>query len=463
MAETTPGAGGLVFAPVLGDGERDDPALRGAVTGLSLRHDRGAVARAALEGIACGVRARLDTLSRTSAPATELRVSGGGAGMAVWNQIKADVTGIPVVRVAGDSTAAGAAMLAGLGAGVYRDAAEAVSAGYRPLGRAEPDPAHRGAVRRPVRALPGPPRIEGGPMRARLGINTCFAVKRWPRPGDWARIVRDELGLEVVELSLDLIEDFGGRQRRDQVRSALDEYGLRAETVFTGLAAYSLNLLMHPDEERRRAAADWYLSVVDLAARVGARGAGGHVGAMSVPDWPDPVRRAERWSGLRQSLAEIAAAARSAGLEYLLVENLASHREPSTIAGLETLLTEGDAAHAPVRLCLDVGHQCVPGTTGPDRDPYAWLAHFGGRLAEVQLQQSDGLADHHWPFTPERNEAGLIDPGRVLDALAEAGAEDVLLVLEVIPAFEQDDAQALAGLRASAELWQAALTERGAR
>jgi sugar (pentulose or hexulose) kinase len=142
-AAVPPGAGGLVFAPVLGDGERDDPALRGAITGLSLRHDRGAVARAALEGIACGVRARLETLARTSAPATELRVSGGGAGLAVWNQIKADVTGIPVMRVAGDSTAAGAAMLAGLGAGIYRDAAEAVAAGYRPAGRAEPDPAHR--------------------------------------------------------------------------------------------------------------------------------------------------------------------------------------------------------------------------------------------------------------------------------------------------------------------------------
>jgi xylulokinase len=137
------GAGGLVFAPVLGDGERDDPALRGAVTGLSLRHDRGAVARATMEGIACGVRARLATLGRTSTPATELRVSGGGAGMAVWSQVKADITGIPVVRVAGDSTAAGAAMLAGLGAGLYRDAAEAVAAGYRPAGRAEPDPARR--------------------------------------------------------------------------------------------------------------------------------------------------------------------------------------------------------------------------------------------------------------------------------------------------------------------------------
>src|SRR5689334_12533906 len=142
-AAAPPGAGGLVFAPVLGDGERDDPALRGAITGLSLRHDRGAVARAALEGIACSVRARLETLARTSAPATELRVSGGAAGLAVWNQIKADVTGIPVERVAGDSTAAGAAMLAGLGAGIYRDAAEAVAAGYRPAGRADPVPAHR--------------------------------------------------------------------------------------------------------------------------------------------------------------------------------------------------------------------------------------------------------------------------------------------------------------------------------
>jgi D-erythrulose 1-phosphate 3-epimerase len=304
-------------------------------------------------------------------------------------------------------------------------------------------------------------------VRARLGINTCFAVKRWPRPRDWAPIVRDELGLDTVELSLDLFEDVGDPSSRQEAaaesRSFINDFGLRAESVFTGLAAYSASLLMHPDAGRRRAAAEWYRAVIDLAARVGARGAGGHVGAMSVPDWADEARRAERWAGLQESLADLAAAARSAGLEYLLVENLASPREPSTMAGIESLLTEGDAGHVPVRLCLDVGHQCVPGTSGDDRDPYAWLARFGGRLAEVQLQQSDGVADHHWPFTAERNAGGLIDPGRVLDTLAAAGAEDVLLVLEVIPAFEQDDAEVLADLRASAEFWQAALTERGMR
>jgi sugar phosphate isomerase/epimerase len=302
-------------------------------------------------------------------------------------------------------------------------------------------------------------------MRARLGINNCFAAKRWPRPEDWARVVRYDIGLDLVELSLDLMEDFrrpADRDRMaDQTRAALGAHGLTAETTFTGLSAYSRNLLMHPDAERRRAALDWYTDVVDLTARVGARRTGGHVGAISVRDWSDPGRRAERWSGLRRDLAEIAGRARQAGLDGLLVENLAASREPSTIVGVESLLADGDAAHVPIRLCLDVGYQCVPGTTGADRDPYAWLRHFGGRLAEVQLQQSDGLADHHWPFTPERNAAGRIDPGRVLDTLAAAGAGEVLLMLEVIPAHEEDDGNVIAGLRSSAELWRDAMRERG--
>jgi xylulokinase len=142
-AAAAPGADGLLFAPVLGDGERDDPALRGTAAGLSLRHDRRSWARATLEGVAFGVRARLDILERASRPATELRVSGGGARITLWNQIKADVTGTPVVCIPGDSTAAGAAMLAGLGAGVYHDVAQAVAAAYRPGPVAEPDPRHR--------------------------------------------------------------------------------------------------------------------------------------------------------------------------------------------------------------------------------------------------------------------------------------------------------------------------------
>jgi len=143
------------------------------------------------------------------------------------------------------------------------------------------------------------------------------------------------------------------------------------------------------------------------------------------------------------------------------VENLAAAREPSTMAGLELLLTDGDDAHVPVRLCLDVGHQCVPGTSGDDRDPYAWLRAMGRVAPVVQLQQSDADGDHHWPFTPERNRAGRVDADRVLDALEEGGTRETALVLEVIPAFEEEDGAVLDGLAASVDYWRAALVRRG--
>jgi sugar phosphate isomerase/epimerase len=303
-------------------------------------------------------------------------------------------------------------------------------------------------------------------MRARLGINNCFAVKRWPEPADWAPIVAD-LGLDTVELSLDLLtgpDTPTGRDRMaERTRAALDRYGLRADTVFTGLAAYSLNLFMHPDAEYRAAADHCYREAIDLAARLGATAVGGHVGALSVPDGSDPARRAERWAGLREHLAELAAYAHQCGLDHLLVENLVTDREPSSMVLIEDLCTERTVAHAPIKLCLDLGHPFASGAAGPDADPYAWLKHFGPRVPEIQLQQTDGLGDRHWPFTEEHNAGGRVDPGLVLDILADAGAADVLLILEVIPAFEADDRQVVGDLRASVQVWARALSDRGLR
>jgi xylulokinase len=136
------GADGLLVVPVLGDGERDDPGLRGAAVGLSLRHGRAALARAVLEGVAYGIRARVETLSRAGSPASELRISGGDSRLGTWNQIKADVLGLPVVRVPGDATSAGAALLAGLGVGLYSDPGEAISVGCHPESPIEPDSAN---------------------------------------------------------------------------------------------------------------------------------------------------------------------------------------------------------------------------------------------------------------------------------------------------------------------------------
>lgn len=296
-------------------------------------------------------------------------------------------------------------------------------------------------------------------MQLRLGINTCFAVKRWPRVVDWGPVVRDRLGLGLVQHSLDLV-DLAVDDPRD-LRLDLANVGLELHSSFTGLAAYSSNLLLHPAAGARSAAEAWYRTAIAWTAAAGGRAMGGHVGAFSVADWTDPSARAERWSDLRLRLDRLAADARTAGLDHLLVENLAAAREPSTMSTIRDLATEGDAHHVPIRLCLDVGHMCVPGTSGADRDPYAWLASVGSLATVVQLQQSDAGGDHHWPFTPDRNSEGRIDADRVIDALGVGGVESSALVLEVIPPFEQPDDDVLADLVASVDYWREALERRG--
>ena len=75
-----------------------------------------------------------------------------------------------------------------------------------------------------------------------------------------------------------------------------------------------------------------------------------------------------------------------------------------------------------------------------DRDPYAWLRELGRAAPVVQLQQSDAEGDHHWPFTAARNADGRIEADRVLDgARARAAPTPAILILEMIPPFEQDD------------------------
>jgi xylulokinase len=141
VASIRPGSDGVLVLPVLGDGERTDPDLRGSVVGLSLRHDRAVVARALLEGVAFAIRAQLDLLRAGGAPPTELRVSGGDTRLGSWNRIKADVTGLPVRMIPGDAAVTGVAMLAGLGVGVYRDVADAIARCVRPEPMIAPDPA----------------------------------------------------------------------------------------------------------------------------------------------------------------------------------------------------------------------------------------------------------------------------------------------------------------------------------
>jgi xylulokinase len=139
-----PGTENLVFLPYLA-GERTphaDPDARGAFAGLSLRHDRGALTRAVLEGVAFGLRDSLDLITELGREPPELgRISGGGARSDLWTSIIASVLELPLQRVQVDEGAAfGAAILAGVAAGTWPDVHAAVKATVKPGDTIEPTP-----------------------------------------------------------------------------------------------------------------------------------------------------------------------------------------------------------------------------------------------------------------------------------------------------------------------------------
>jgi xylulokinase len=127
-AKSPVGANGLTFLPYL-TGERcpyPDPMARGAFLGLDHSHSLADMARAMFEGVTFGLldcKARLDLLGATS---DELRLTGGGARGDFWVQMEADAFGKPCHRLAVDEGPAyGAALLAGVGAGVWPDVEQA--------------------------------------------------------------------------------------------------------------------------------------------------------------------------------------------------------------------------------------------------------------------------------------------------------------------------------------------------
>ena len=127
-AATAPGAQGATFLPYL-TGERtphNDPRARGAIAGLTLGQGAGEIARSIFEGVSFGLYDGFKLLESLGASAEEIRVTGGGAKSELWLQILADLFDKPCVRLAADEGPAfGAAVLGGVGLGIWPNVAAA--------------------------------------------------------------------------------------------------------------------------------------------------------------------------------------------------------------------------------------------------------------------------------------------------------------------------------------------------
>ncbi len=145
LAAGTPSSEGVFFLPHLA-GERTpymDPGSRAGFWGLTIRHHRGHLVRAVMEGVVYSLRASLDLLAGLGIPVEQVVASGGGSRHPFWLRLMADIFNRPIARSpVVEASATGAAILGGVGAGLYPDAAEAVRRAVAPPAEITlPDPA----------------------------------------------------------------------------------------------------------------------------------------------------------------------------------------------------------------------------------------------------------------------------------------------------------------------------------
>ncbi|HIU34273.1 MAG TPA: xylulokinase [Candidatus Pullichristensenella excrementigallinarum] len=148
-AQSRPGANGVVFAPYM-SGERcpyPDPNARGLFYGLSLSSTRADITRSVMEGVTYSLKQVADIMAKFY-PAEKIYTSGGGSASALWRQMQADIFDLPVytMSAASEGGAYGAIMVAGVGAGVWKDLEEATGI-VRPVTETLPNRENQKAYR----------------------------------------------------------------------------------------------------------------------------------------------------------------------------------------------------------------------------------------------------------------------------------------------------------------------------
>jgi|SRR5579871_2104296 len=285
-----------------------------------------------------------------------------------------------------------------------------------------------------------------------FGVNLSFTVKRWPEPAVWAGMVRETLGLSLVQFTYDLLDPWWPDDVRHSmaadVRKAAAEWGIQIESAFSGLANYCFDGLLHPDANGRRASLEWWKRAFAVAAEVGAKVSGGPLGGMSVADASDPRRTDERYRGLLDAVEELTHVAAREGLERLQVECTPLAREiPYTVAQGQRFIRDLEGrTKIPVKLLVDIGHALYQPLYGPNANMPEWLHGLGHSIGAFHLQNTDFQSDSHWGWPDKR---GLFDVAAFAREVREAGLSEIPAFLEIIYPFELADDAVLASITSS--------------
>lgn len=297
-------------------------------------------------------------------------------------------------------------------------------------------------------------------MTLTLSLNTNPLVNRFAEADDLIDCVARDLRIRDLQLTHEFINPSWPapviRQGVRQMAAALARTGVRVTSGMTGPYG-RLNHFGHPDRDVRRYYVDWFKTFADITADLGGTSVGTQFAIFTYRDFDDPARRETLIQIAIDCWAEVAEHAKAAGLSYVFWEPMSVGREfGETIAeamALQARLTAADMA-VPMWMMADIDHGDVTSPNPDDTDPYAWARAVPKVSPIIHIKQSMMDKSGHRPFTAAFNAKGSIQPAPLLAALAEGGAVDNDICLELsFKEREPNDRQVVAQIAESVAFW----------
>jgi len=296
-------------------------------------------------------------------------------------------------------------------------------------------------------------------MDVKLGFDLNCFTNRFPEPERWTDFVA-YYGVKVVQFNFDLIDFLLPRPVQDklvaQTLAACQAKGIRIKCAYGGHNHHQ-NYLGYPDDDVARAYEDYYRRMTDLTAALGGEGFGTIFAILTSSVQQNSIQRGRIISRAVEAYFRLAEYAKKAGLKYLLYETTSVPRESAaTFVENDDLLSRMQGMAVPMMVCLDVGHRNQEQLVSELADPYAWIRRYGRVSPIIHIHQTNASGSHHWPFTPEYNAQGDVLPEKVLQAIADSGAQqEILLAFETRhPAYYPYEYQVEHDLAESVRYWR---------
>jgi len=297
-------------------------------------------------------------------------------------------------------------------------------------------------------------------MPLTLSVNTNPLVNRFADPDDLIETVARDMRIRDLQLTHEFINPSWPtpvtQRLTKTMMAALARTGVRVTSGMTGPYG-RLNHFGHPDAEVRRYYVEWLKTFADITADLGGTSVGTQFAIFTYRDYDEPSRREALIERAIACWAEVAEHAKRAGLEFIFWEPMSVGREfgetiPAALALQERLSAANMAI--PMKMMADIDHGDVTSLDASDYDPYAWARAVPKISPIIHIKQSLMDKGGHRPFTAAFNAQGRIQPESLLKALAQGGAVDNEICLELsFKEREPNDREVIAQIAESISFW----------